>query len=187
MNKKVLFLWLFMLSSYAYAASEEEMIKESQLAIKQLSSELKHTLQKQMKNGGHVNAIAFCNSEAGELTRQLSTQAGWKIARTSLKARNANNKPDAWEKQVLQSFEQRKSKGEQIQQLDYSEIIETNNQSVFRYMKAIPTNEPCLSCHGDNLSTEVAEKLKQLYPNDKATGFKAGDIRGAFTITRIID
>jgi hypothetical protein len=33
----------------------------------------------------------------------------------------------------------------------------------------------------------VSQKLQQLYPQDQATGFKIGDIRGAFTISRKID
>ncbi|MBL6933600.1 MAG: DUF3365 domain-containing protein, partial [Rhodospirillales bacterium] len=50
-------------------------------------------------------------------------------------------------------------------------------------MKAIPTDEkPCLACHGGNISEEVAAKLDDLYPQDKARGYNAGDIRGAFTI-----
>jgi hypothetical protein len=30
----------------------------------------------------------------------------------------------------------------------------------------------------------VRAKLKELYPADAATGFKLGDLRGAFTITQ---
>ena len=49
-------------------------------------------------------------------------------------------------------------------------------------MKAIPTQALCLNCHGELMSTPVKAKIKQLYPGDKATGFKVGDIRGAFTL-----
>jgi hypothetical protein len=30
----------------------------------------------------------------------------------------------------------------------------------------------------------VAAKLKTLYPDDKATGYQTGDVRGAFTISQ---
>jgi len=33
----------------------------------------------------------------------------------------------------------------------------------------------------------VAEKIRQLYPNDQATGFDVGDIRGAFSIIQPLD
>jgi hypothetical protein len=33
------------------------------------------------------------------------------------------------------------------------------------------------------LSPDVAAKLHDLYPQDRATGFSVGDLRGAFIIT----
>jgi hypothetical protein len=41
---------------------------------------------------------------------------------------------------------------------------------------------PCLKCHGENLDPKVAAKLDALYPHDQARGYKAGDVRGAFTV-----
>ena len=54
-------------------------------------------------------------------------------------------------------------------------------------MKAIPTGGLCLQCHGTAIAPPVAEKLAELYPGDKATGFEQGDLRGAFVITRQLD
>jgi hypothetical protein len=51
-------------------------------------------------------------------------------------------------------------------------------------MQAIPTGALCLQCHGENISPEVQAELARLYPEDKATGYSAGDIRGAFVVTR---
>jgi hypothetical protein len=51
-------------------------------------------------------------------------------------------------------------------------------------MKAIPTAAQCLNCHGESISPEVDAKLKALYPNDQARGFKEGDLRGAFTLAK---
>ena len=42
--------------------------------------------------------------------------------------------------------------------------------------------EVCLKCHGENIDPAVKAKLGELYPNDKATGYKLGDLRGAFTV-----
>jgi len=49
-------------------------------------------------------------------------------------------------------------------------------------MKAIPTGGGCLLCHGTNLSPEIGQALADLYPEDRATGFTEGDIRGAFVV-----
>ena len=184
MNNKINMVFLLIFSTAINAASKEQMILESKQSIKQYATQLKAKLQQGMKAGGPVNAIQVCNKAAEEISRQVSDQQGWKITRTSLKVRNSNNKPDVWETKVLQGFEQRMKKGEAIEKLDFSEIINKDSQHVFRYMKAIPMQGICLSCHGDKLSPDVAEKLRELYPEDQATGFKMEDIRGAFSITR---
>ena len=91
--------------------------------------------------------------------------------------------PDAWELAQLQRFEERKAAGENPTAIETGEYVELNGKRVFRYMKAIPTGPICLNCHGGALTPDVSAKLKELYPDDKATGFKIGDLRGAFTVT----
>ncbi|HFC54196.1 MAG TPA: DUF3365 domain-containing protein, partial [Gammaproteobacteria bacterium] len=84
---------------------------------------------------------------------------------------------------VLEGFERRKAAGEDPAKMEFFEMVEQNGNRLFRYMKAIPTVEkPCLACHGGNIRPEVAAALDERYPQDKARGFRAGDIRGAFTI-----
>jgi hypothetical protein len=139
-------------------------------------------LQKAIAAGGPVNAIGVCNVAAPKIAADKSVANQMTIGRTSLKLRQPNNKPDAWEMQQLLRFEERKAAGENPANIEFAEYIETGGQRVFRYMKAIPTAELCLSCHGDALAPGVATKLKELYPHDAATGFKVGDLRGAFTI-----
>ncbi|HID49314.1 MAG TPA: DUF3365 domain-containing protein, partial [Chromatiales bacterium] len=103
---------------------------------------------------------------------------------TSLKVRNPNNEPDAWERKVLESFEQRKQQGEDVKKMEFAEVVTVDGKQEFRYMKAIPTGKVCLQCHGAQIKPEVEAVLKQEYPRDQARGFRQGDIRGAFTITR---
>ncbi len=43
--------------------------------------------------------------------------------------------------------------------------------------------EPGLTCHGSSLQPELKAEILCLYPNDQATGFKPGELRGAFTVT----
>ena len=42
----------------------------------------------------------------------------------------------------------------------------------------------CVQCHGkpEELSTEVRAALLDRYPDDRATGFAAGDLRGWFWV-----
>jgi hypothetical protein len=80
----------------------------------------------------------------------------------------------------MQDFEKRKAAGEDPTKLEHHEIVGKE----FRYMKAlpVPADMPCLKCHGEQLDPAVQARLKELYPGDKATGYKTGDLRGAVTI-----
>lgn len=40
--------------------------------------------------------------------------------------------------------------------------------------------QPCLSCHGTD--PDVATSIAALYPKDKATGFRPGELRGAMLV-----
>jgi Protein of unknown function (DUF3365) len=167
-----------------FAASSETMtesdprVTESRAAVKAFGKELITQLKQALEEGGPIKAIKVCNSEAPEIATKLSSQYDWEIGRTSLKTRNPKNNPDEWETKVLQQFEQRKQQGEAIAKLEYYETTAKG----FRYMKAIPTKGLCLTCHGDAIPESVKTTLVELYPEDKATGFKAGQIRGAFTV-----
>ena len=160
---------------------------ESRAVVKAFLAELKGRLVSAIKEGGPTHAISVCNEQAPIIAEKISAENGWRVARTSLKLRNPGNAPDAWERNVLESFEARKASGEDPQKIEYAEVVQQGDVLVFRYMKAIPTAEiPCLMCHGDAIAKPLAIKLDQFYPEDQARGYKAGDIRGAFTITQAI-
>ncbi|SCZ52085.1 Tll0287-like domain-containing protein [Thiohalomonas denitrificans] len=161
-----------------------ELAGESKVIIKQFMGDLKGELKSAMKAGGPVNAIGVCNRVAPAIAKKHTDDSGWSVARTSLKLRNPDNAPDAWEQGVLEKFEARKAAGEPVKPMAYHETVEEDGQKVFRFMKAIPTGEVCLKCHGAELSPAVADKLDELYPSDEARGFQAGDIRGAFTLKK---
>ncbi|MBK8909014.1 MAG: DUF3365 domain-containing protein [Rhodospirillales bacterium] len=76
--------------------------------------------------------------------------------------------------------EERKAAGEDILENSRLTALPRKSNPVFRYMKAIPTAELCLACHGTEIDPAVSTTLKKHYPLDQATGFQAGDIRGAF-------
>lgn len=168
--------------SYKEISKRTEASKE---VVEQFASQLKQELQTAMKAGGPIQAISVCHEQAPKIEQQLSAQTGWKIYRTSLKPRNA--KPDAWEKRMMLSFEQRHNDGDKFKSLFNQDVTNVNGIPSFRYIQAIETKSMCLVCHGENIAPEITKKIAQLYPTDKATGFKEGDIRGAFSITQPLE
>jgi uncharacterized protein DUF3365 len=159
-----------------------ERMEKARAAASDFGARLLAELQKAMASGGPVNAIGVCNTIAPEIAAEKSAAAHMSVGRTSLKLRQPKNAPDGWELQQLQQFEARKAAGENPAAIEVGEFTEKDGKPVFRYMKAIPTAPLCLNCHGAQLAPEVAARLHTLYPEDRATGFAAGDLRGAFTI-----
>ena len=64
------------------------------------------------------------------------------------------------------AFESRITKGETADKIDHAATVNTANGKEFRYMKAIPTGDICLACHGGNISDDVKAKLDELYPDE---------------------
>ncbi len=165
-------------------AGDHALLGEARNTAKMLGGKLKAEVVKSMKASGPVGTIPFCQKRAPEITAEVARATGWQVGRTSLKYRNPANAPDAWEQAVLKDFEERKAKGEPVKGMEYAEVVEQNGKKVFRYMKAIPTGKPCLNCHAAKIKPQVEATLKRFYPEDKARGFKLGDIRGAFTLSK---
>ena len=156
-------------------------------AVAEYAGALKSELKAAMHSGGALEAITICNTQALVIGEEVSLANSVNLSRVSTRNRNPNNVPNEWQAAVLADFEARKKAGEAASELFWHEVAETDNGREFRYMKAIPTGGLCLQCHGTAVAPPVAEKLAELYPDDKATGFSEGDLRGAFVVTRLMD
>lgn len=168
--------------------SLEEFEKAASVKIKTLATQLKTELSTSMQSGGPISAIDTCRIKAPEIASRLNSADAVKIKRTSLRLRNPNNIPDQWERETLMSFEQALSSGKAIKEMVHSEKVSSEDHTTLRFMRAIPVQPVCLSCHGDKqtMSKELIDALHQHYPNDSATGFNVGQIRGAFSVIQTI-
>ena len=153
-------------------------------AVKTFASSLEAELKKGLNEGGATDALTICNTRAVLIAMDVSEKQNLTIKRVSLKNRNPDNAPNEWQKKILENFENRKLSGESVAELTYADMVEIDSGKQFRFMKAIPTKAICITCHGENISADVKDRLDKLYPNDKARGYRPGDIRGAFVVTR---
>lgn len=161
---------------------------EAKGRIKALGAELQAALKGAIQAGGHLAAVEACNLQAPGIAQSLSDGA-WKVGRTSLRTRNAGNQPDTWESEVLARFDRQSAEGKPVEELVHAETVDIDGHSVFRFMKAISVQEGCLGCHGDpgGMNPELTQKIHALYPQDRAIGYKVGDIRGAFSLSKQLD
>ncbi|MDP1524430.1 MAG: DUF3365 domain-containing protein [Rhodocyclaceae bacterium] len=188
MNKKIIAVLCCTLFAGAALADEAKLLDEARALPATMVPKLLEVLQDEIAKGGHAHAISVCRDKAPAMAKGLSEKTGWAIRRVSLKNRNLKAVPDAWEEAVLREFEQRLAAGQSPVTMDKSEVVVIDGQKTMRYMKALPTQELCMSCHGkpNKVSDEVQAKLKELYPDDKATGYDVGQIRGAITAKKAL-
>lgn len=165
------------------ALDDGARLAAARAAAKDLAETLKGQLVAAIKAGGPASAISACKTIAPTVSGETSSKHALTVRRTSTKVRNPSNAPDAFEARVLADFAKKIAAGADPATLDYSETVTDGGAKTFRYMKAIPTAaEPCLACHGSDLKPEVRAEISKLYPDDAATGFKAGDLRGAISV-----
>ncbi len=168
-------------------ANTQPTNEEARSIAQQFGGELKPALQNSMKNGGGpVPSIAFCHSKAPQIAYELAQKTGWKINRVSLKPRGATATADNWETTVLERFNAKLAAGTTVKGMEFSEIVTENGVQEFRYMKAIATGNVCLKCHGTDIAAPITGAIHKLYPNDKATGYVKGEIRGAFSSSKAL-
>jgi hypothetical protein len=167
-------------------ADDDALLTEARSVATSIPPKLIEVLTTEIAKGGPENAIQVCREKAPAMAKAASKRTGWAIRRVSLKNRNPKAVPDAWERAVLEEFDRRAAAGEKPAALEKGETVVDGKRNEYRYMKALPTQELCLQCHGskDEVSPAVEAKLKKLYPADQATGFDIGSIRGAITIKK---
>ena len=195
MNRILLsILLLFCITSSVVSAQTPDpaqintWVKEAKKIIKRLNHQLKATRKHGLSEGGETKAVEACHLDAPDIAKALSESSQWSVRRTTLKTRGLDNAPDKWEISGLNKFEERQKRGVLKEQPEFFEITKNKDgRKVFRYMKAIFIKRSCLKCHGKHINSDVASQLASLYPFDLATGYKKGDLRGAYTLSLLID
>ncbi len=167
----------------------ENQKKEMRENASEFMGQLKSILIKQIKSEGTLSAVAVCSDTAQVLTNNFGLKKGVYIKRVSFKNRNKHSVPDEFEARILKEFEQIKKEGKLTSDTEHFEIIIENDYQYLRYMKPIKIGAACLKCHGneEKISTEVKELIAKRYPDDKAVGYKNGDLRGAVSIKKLIN
>jgi len=152
--------------------------EQARAAAAELGKRLKSRLMETIGSEGPVAAIRVCSEEAPEMALQVSADTGLTVSRTSLRVRNPDNAPDARERAVLELWRNKVDAGTPAAALEPF----ASDGGDFLWMKPILVEPPCLMCHGSDLPEAVAEAIAKRYPQDRATGYSAGDLRGAFVV-----
>jgi len=139
-------------------------------AVLPLKSSLKQALVAGLEKGP-VEAISACRIQAPGLAEAAST-GGIKVGRTSRKLRNPNNAPKPWMEPFLAVYETDPDRREPGVALIDAHTV--------GYVEPIFVQPMCVTCHGADVAPDLRAKIEELYPDDQATGYAAGDLRGIF-------
>lgn len=168
------------------AHAEDAWVAEARQLATSVPPKLLAVLTREIDQGGASQAIGACQVQAPEMARQASEASGWKVRRVSLRERNPKARPDAWEQAALEDFDRRVAAGEVPMTLEKAERVDVGGVPTLRYARALPVGPICVQCHGDpaQMDAGVKSKLSVLYPQDRATGYSVGQIRGVITLSK---
>ena len=167
----------------APAPQPVDVSAKSAVLADRFQADLQGQLQAAMKTGGPVGAIGVCQQAAPAIAANLSEESGAEVRRIALKERNPAAAPE-------------RELRDRLEQLAAAPLSADGKPAAMQwtsgsgadarahFMRAIPMKEqPCAACHGTAIAPEVQARLAELYPADKATGFKPGDLRGAILVS----
>lgn len=140
-------------------------------ATNAMASELMGELMAALDSDDPTAGITVCGAKAPAIAAHIAEDYGVGIGRTSHKLRNPANSPPQWAEKVV---------ADQVGQPTYL----TGPSGEFGALLPIRLKAECQMCHGtpEYIDETVLSALAEHYPEDTATGFAEGDLRGWFWI-----
>ncbi len=168
----VLFVTSLLLSSDAPSPDDAHWLERGAQVLAPFKKELKAELDAEMKEGA-ANAIDVCSIKAPAIAAASSSETII-VGRTSHKLRNRDNAPRPWVRPVIDAYlEDPTNLTPRVVQIEGGAV---------GYVEPIVTQPLCLTCHGMSMATGTMQAIADRYPDDEATGFESGEIRGFFWV-----
>ncbi len=140
-------------------------------ATNAFASEMMGELMAALDSDDPTAGITVCGANAPTIAAHIAEDYGVKIGRTSMKLRNPANTPPRWAEKTV---------ADQVGQPTY--LIGPEGE--LGTLLPIRLKAQCQMCHG--APTEIDETIQTAladhYPDDQATGFVEGDLRGWFWV-----
>ena len=140
-------------------------------ATNSMASELMGELVASLDGENPAEAIGICSEKAPKIAVQIAEDFGVKIGRTSHKLRNPKNVPPPWGLKVVAWGKDEPA-------------YFVGPEGEFGALLPIRLKAECMICHGpaEDFDPEIRRFIDEIYPEDQATDFADGDLRGWFWI-----
>jgi hypothetical protein len=155
----------------ARTSTSDPRMKQAAEAKDALMSRLSGRLMEVLQSDGPAAAIHVCSQEAVQIADAVGDEHNVAIGRTSFKLRNPDNAPRDWVRPIVEN---------RVETPQRVELDDGRLGAAF----PIRLDVKCLMCHGqsDDILDAVKPELAKRYPNDAATGFEQGELRGWFWV-----
>jgi hypothetical protein len=153
----------------AAAADDSAWLARGAETVAPLKRGLLVALEEALARAGPEAAIDVCRLRAPEIAAQASSP-GVRVGRTSDRLRNPANAPADWMRPLLEAY--------RANPHDRAPRVVHLPDGRVGYAEPIVVQPLCLTCHGEALTPALRERLAARYPDDQATGYRAGDFRG---------
>lgn len=149
------------------APEEATALEQARTATGALKGRLLEALGGALGRGGPAGAIAVCREEAPALAAAIAKEQGVRIGRTSEKLRQARNVPPPWAEASVAA-----KRG--------TPAAFRGPAGEFALLEPLRIAPLCLACHGgaEQIDPLARAKLRELYPEDRATGYALEQLRG---------
>jgi 4-hydroxy-3-methylbut-2-en-1-yl diphosphate synthase IspG/GcpE len=170
------------------AGLDEAAVQSTRAMANELLTQLGQKLKASLSAEGPEAAVSVCKEASPAIAKALSAKHGAQMTRVGTRVRNpAMGTPNPWQKEALAQFEARLSQAESPATMEYWSVVDAGNgKRELHYAKAITVQAMCVTCHGtaSDIPATLAEKIRTEYPQDQATGYSVGKLRGAAVISR---
>ena len=168
----------------ALSTSEEKAVLEQGASMADASFKaLSAKLQQAMKEGGPAHAVEFCSLNALSIVDSLSAAKEAHIRRTSDRVRAPHDMPDAEEARIMQALLAEWDAGGKTPNVPARVVVQ--GDSIAYYQPIFISSPACLKCHGtpgESLDAAALAVIDERYPDDQATGYALGDLRGMWSM-----
>jgi len=185
MKKSLLTIIFTLLISTLSSANAEETADAEKLKAKKIADEItsmrSNLAESIVKPNVKITPKLF-KSVCGVVKKRAMEQAKKKkvkIRHAAIKNRNPDHAATAEEISIHRFF------SEYPDTKDIWKEITVDGKNFKRYVRPIYVEPACLACHGEKET--IPDFIKKKYPEDKAFGFKEGDLRGIMEVWIPVD
>lgn len=193
---RIYYLLLIMIFAFSCRQNSPKQVEPNQLSTElsqdfltkgeKIALESQKALMSKVLNAindeGLPGAVEYCNLHAIPLTDSLALSYGITLQRLTDQTRNPLNDitteedKEAWA--ILKEMHSDSS-------ATFKHLLKQVKNDIYYYKPISIVMPTCLSCHGaknQDITPDTWNVISEKYPNDKATGYTLGDMRGMWKI-----